>query len=952
MHITPEQWPVLSRLLDEALDLPQHAHAQWLAQLAPANLPLQPLLRDLLARHAADETGDFLRTLPKFTAVGVDSHPAIRGLEPGTLIGPYVLEAEIGRGGMGVVYRAKRADGLIKRPVAIKLLHPGLQGDEFVERFALERDILARLAHPNIARLYDAGLTPARQSYLALEFVAGTPIIDYCNQRRLSLAARLELFQQVLSAVQFAHANLVVHRDLKPSNILVTDTGEVRLLDFGIAKLLSVGGGSETSPLTEVGIHAMTPDYSAPEQIAGGTVTTGTDVYSAGVVLFELLTGARPYRLARPSRGALEEAIVEVTPKNPSRAPLSLEAAVQRDTTPVKLGRALKGDLDTILLKCLKKDPRERYATIDALREDLRRYRDHEPVLARPDRRWYRIGKFVTRYKLPVALASALVLVIVIGLGAALWALNSARAQAARAEAAKGFLVKIFSSGNPSNTDGKNITASEILERGSRQMDLELQAQPILLAELHSEISDVYSALGANEDMLAHAQKALKLLNDVGSHNSAVYFNVLYRIANAYMEEGRWPEARAAYKRLRTEAAARYGALNQWEGRAQEGMVWIEQENGALPAAAAAAAQALAVDKALFGERSAPYLRVLGTSEQLYLDRGEPLRALELTRRLIALAPSVPEYRLADRLMDRYMLGSTLYRLQRYRESADELRRLVPDMEHNMGQSNDRTGKARTTLALDLMQLGELDEALAIQRHNLDLLQHAKIGEPEMLTGQTATLARILARKDQYAEALRIQQHVVDFYDRLYRTPKPLTEYFRASLGDMLARNGEVEQGLRDLRTAISNFDSIKDYQPDPNYADAVLAMGNALRLSGHTDEAQAAFARAGTLYQSTVGGTRSLAVLRCRLYELLDAIEHGSNGTPTPVVEFASLRDELFATLAPHQALRAELLLIEAEIDQRAGRLSDADANRQRGIQLYRSLVGVDPQLPLRGLH
>lgn len=944
MHITPEQWPTLSRLLDEALDLPRHEHEQWLARLAPADLSLQPVLRDLLARHAAAETDDFLNTLPKFSAMGL--HAEVRGLEPGTLIGPYRLEAEIGRGGMGVVYRAVRADGLINRPVAIKLLHPGLQGDEFVARFALERDILARLTHPNIARLYDAGLTPARQPYLALEYVAGTPIIDYSDQRRLGFMARLELFDQVLSAVQFAHANLVVHRDLKPSNILVTDTGEVRLLDFGIARLLAAGGGAAASPLTEVGIRAMTPDYSAPEQILGGALTTATDVYSAGVVLFELLTGARPYRLARPSRGALEEAIVELTPTSPSRVPIPVEAAVQRGTTPLKLNKALQGDLDTIILQCLKKKPQDRYATVDALREDLRRYRDHEPVLARPDRRWYRIGKFVTRYKLPVALASALVLAVIAGLCAALWALNSARAQAARAEAAKGFLVKVFSSGNPSNTDGKNITASEILERGSQQMDLELQAQPLLLAELHSEISDIYSALGANEEMLTHARKSLDILNEVGSHDSEVYFNVLYRIGNAYMEEGHWPQARAAFQRLRTEAAARLGAINRWEGQALEDLIEVERENGALPAAASAAAQALAVDKALFGEHSAAYLRVLGSSEQLYLDRGEPQRALELTRRLIALAPGVPEYKLADRLMDRYMLASTLYRLQRYQESADELRRLVPDMEHNMGLGNDRTGKARNTLALDLMQLGELDEALAIQHHNLDLLEHADNGDQETLTGQTATLARILARKDQYAEALRIQQHVVDFYDQLYRTPKPITEYFRASLGDMLVRNGDFERGLADLRAAIHNLDSIKDYRPDPNYADAVLAMGNALRLLGRTDEAQAAFARARELYRSTLGGASSLALLRCRLYEMLDTIQHGRSA------ELASLRDEMLAMLAPHQALRAELLLIEADLDQRGGRLSDADANQRRGIRLYRNLVGTDPQLPLRALH
>ena len=268
--------------------------------------------------------------------------------------------------------------------MALKLPMLGLRRSMLVERFARERDILGALVHPHIARLYDAGITDDGQPYMALEVVEGTSLGSYCDERRLGAAERLALAMQVLDAVQYAHTRLVIHRDLKPSNILVTEDGQVRLLDFGVAKLLAAEGGAERTQLTRLAGQAFTPDYASPEQVRGDHLSTASDVYSLGVVLYELLCGQRPYKLKLSSSAAqLEQAILEAEARPPSSR-VDAEAATARNTTVPKLRRALRGELDTIVLKALKKKPEERYGTVAALADDLRRYREGEPVLARP----------------------------------------------------------------------------------------------------------------------------------------------------------------------------------------------------------------------------------------------------------------------------------------------------------------------------------------------------------------------------------------------------------------------------------------------------------------------------------------------------------------------------------------------------------------------------------------
>src|SRR5215471_12105726 len=393
MKLAAEQWRSLSHLLDEALSLREDERTSWLSTLGGEYASVKPFLEELFAHPAAVSTAELIGTLPSFAPVSLEPE-----WTAGTSVGPYTLIREVGRGGMGAVWLAERTDGLVKRQVALKLPILAASRQALAERFAREREILAPLAHPHIARLYDAGFAADGQPYLALEYVIGESIIAYADRHRLSVHQRIELFRQVLAAVGYAHANLVLHRDLKPSNVLVTPDGEIKLLDFGIAKLMADGAAQETA-LTRLAGRALTPDYAAPEQISGAPLTTAADVYSLGVVLYELLAGVRPYRLKRGSKAEIEEAILNQEVVRPSGAVTS-DTAAKRSTTMKKLKRSLAGDLDTIVLKALAKAPSERYATTDAFASDVVRFLGGDPVLAQPASAWYRLKKFVARNKL------------------------------------------------------------------------------------------------------------------------------------------------------------------------------------------------------------------------------------------------------------------------------------------------------------------------------------------------------------------------------------------------------------------------------------------------------------------------------------------------------------------------------------------------------------------------
>jgi serine/threonine-protein kinase len=511
VKISADQWGALSALLDAALELPADQRETWLEALQGTPESLKAELRELLSHADGIETSEFLETLPKFERVPSQERPAVA---TGARIGTYIIESEIGRGGMGVVWRAHRADGAMKRTVAIKCPRAETLSPELMKRFLLERDILAQLEHPNIARLYDAGVTDLGQPYIALEYVEGVPLTQYCDGRRLGVADRIALFQQVLGAVQYAHTRLVVHRDLKPSNILVTADGQVRLLDFGVAKLLPTHIANDGA-MTQIGERAMTPDYAAPEHIIGASITTATDVYSLGVVLYELLSSRRPYQLQRGSVGEIEEAILVADPIRPDRVSISLAEAEARSTSKAKLRRVFSGDLGIILLKALKKNPQERYTTVDALAQDLDRYQKQQPVLAQADTYAYRIRKFLGRNKLSAAAgATALLLILVAAGGFALEARRAtqqrdrALALASRNDAVSQFLEDLITdaseSDEPTNMD-------DLLARSERLANLEYKNNPAHRAAVLDMLGHHYTMSGERGKATSLLEEALRI---------------------------------------------------------------------------------------------------------------------------------------------------------------------------------------------------------------------------------------------------------------------------------------------------------------------------------------------------------------------------------------------------------------------------------------------------------
>jgi len=477
-----ERWQRLSPLLDALLELDEETRARSLSLMREEDPETADDLEALLAEEAGN--GEFL------------SEPLLAppGPRPGAGIGPYRLERLLGEGGMGQVWMACRDDGLYQRRVALKLLRPGLADPNLRLRFTRERQILARLEHANIARLLDAGATQDGQPYLALEYVDGEPITDWASQRQPPLAQRLALFLQTCDAVSHAHANLIVHRDLKPSNILVTALDDVRLLDFGIAKLLD---NPEAAPEnTRTGLRAFTLHYAAPEQIRGEPVTTMTDVYSLGVVLYELLTGSKPYKPRRPTDAEWEEAILHADPQRPSQA-------LQRraDTEPEhahalrKLARQVSGDLDNIVRKALAKQPERRYPSVEALALDVRRFLDGKPVLARPHSVEYRLRKYVHRHRWVLLTALLVLAVLSTALGIVAWQAREALREAARAQAMQDFVVGLFQNAGEASDPGK-VDVRRLLDAGIVRGDRELARQPEARAELYGVVARLRIGLG------------------------------------------------------------------------------------------------------------------------------------------------------------------------------------------------------------------------------------------------------------------------------------------------------------------------------------------------------------------------------------------------------------------------------------------------------------------------
>jgi serine/threonine-protein kinase len=537
---------------------------------------------------------------------------------PGALdrrrVGPYLIVRELARGGMGAVYLAERADGQFEHRVALKLIKRGMDSDEINRRFLAERQILARLNHPHIARFYDGGMTADGEPWFAMEYVDGLPLTRHCTERRLDLAARLRLFRDVCDAVRYAHQSLVVHRDLKPGNILVTAAGEVKLLDFGIAKLLEVTDGSGV-PETRTELRAFTPEYAAPEQIRGEPVTTATDVYALGGVLYELLTGRRACRLERMTPAEIERVICTVEPPAPG----------------------VSGDLDTIALKALQKDPARRYPSAEALLDDLRRQAQGRPVLARPDSRGYRTLKFVQRHRVGVTAAGLVLLALVAGLGTTLWQAQIARREAARAGMVRDFVVRLFEVAYPHRARGQVVTALDMLELGAERARTELVRQPAAQAELLHILAAIYRDLGRYDRALPLIRESAEITRAAYGSDHILYTERRRTWGGILHRRGDYATAESLLTQVVAEYRLRKGSRDPATATAMHNLTYALIGRGEYAAAERLEREVLAIDRARYGDNDLSTAWDYGALGEILLRQGRIAEAETAHRTALAV---------------------------------------------------------------------------------------------------------------------------------------------------------------------------------------------------------------------------------------------------------------------------------------------------------------------------
>jgi serine/threonine-protein kinase len=820
----PGTWQTLNRLLDQALEVPARDRERWIAGLPPELEALKPRLRALLA-HAAAE-GAF-GTIPKLDPGIETESEADLGAPPdraGDTVGPYVLMRLLAEGGMGAVWLAERSDGILQRPVALKFPRGVWSRPELVERMAREREILASLNHPHIARLYDAGLASDGQPYLALEYVEGRPIDAHARAAGLDTRERLRLFSQIAQAVAHAHARLVVHRDLKPSNILVTGEGEVRLLDFGIAKLLEEGEARETE-LTRLSGRALTLAYASPEQVSGEPIGVASDVYSLGVVLYELLTGSPPYRPARDSRRAAEDAILNAHPAKPSE--VAADAAARR---------ALRGDLDTILLKALKKKPEERYPTVNAFADDVERWLQGRPVVAQPDNFRYRLRKFVWRNKLAVGAAASIFVAVLAGAAIAFWQARVAVAEKERAEEVKEFISSIFRDADPyTASSGEVPTVVDLLKQAREKIDGSLGARPELRVELLNLVGESLLSLQESDTAEEVVRQAVEVGRSSLGADDPRTLQARILMSQVHRFRGRTEEMRA-------ELDALVPALRASAAPSEALVVALKQQanlaidEGRYPDAEAAAREASEMALTVLGPRhpettktamllALSYLynkkarEAAGAAEQAYH------HALEMNRGN-EKHPLVIEVRA--------VLGRALGEAGDPERAVAELERAVRDASEVFGESAMMVGFFSQNLSLHLLDLGEFEAA--IEASDLSRRIISEHAQPESYTFAAVRRMRgmsfLMARRSE--EALSDLTAAADTFARVLGPAHEATLSGRAHRGMALAYAGSVGDALEELEAVVTQSRE----SGSPAISVALRLLGTVMRLAGEPEEA------------------------------------------------------------------------------------------------------------------
>ncbi len=760
------QWEHVCELFEAAIELPPAARDAFVADLGEEPAIVRDELAALLAQHH-DGT----------TALGLDVRPIAAELAMEAMsdtlpdaIGPYQIQRELGRGGMGVVYLARRADGQFEQEVALKLVKLGMDTPQAHNRFLLERQLLARLQHPNIARLLDGGLSADGRPYFAMEYINGVALMEYCTRQGLGVEARLALFVQVCEGVQYAHRNLVVHRDLKPSNILITQAGEPKLLDFGIAKLLDQPHDEQDAPLTQTAMALLTPEYGAPEQLRGEPVTTATDVYALGVILYELLSGQRPYDLGRRSSAEIHNAILSTTPQRPSvRVRASSKAAAQGAQTnndealasgapapSARLVRLLKGDLDIIVMHALNKQPERRYNSAAALASDLRRYLTHRPIQARADGLTYRVGKFVRRHAVASITSVVVAVTILSALATAAWQGRIATREAAKADAVSGFLLDMLGSVDPNLAQGREVTVREVLDQASAKLEdgsAAVAGEPAVEAAIRDTIGNTYRALGENDSAALQLQTALQLNRETLGDLHPQTLETMSALGAVYVELGRFDDAQPLYVEALRASTEVLGEDHEQTQRATARMAGLFWERGDFAAAEAQLRRNFEIRRRTLGPEHRSTLASRMNLAIAIVRQGRTAEATLLIEQTLAVQRRTLGDSHRHTLFSISNLASAYKELERFDEAVVLGQEVLALRRKIMGPEHPETIDAIGNLANAHLLAGQLNEAAALYDEALPLSYKVHGATHHQTLTTRSYYAGLLAQTGRQAEA-------------------------------------------------------------------------------------------------------------------------------------------------------------------------------------------------------
>ena len=777
-----EKYQRAKAIFEKVADLPPGERESRLKTLCKGDTELHDFVKSLLA--ADSQAASQFMEQSALEAMQVND-PYV-----GKHIGAYKILRVIGRGGMGAVYLAIRDDDQYKKQVALKIIKRGMDSEEILKRFKTERQILATLVHPNIARLLDGGATEDGLPYFVMEYIQGQPIDEYSDSHNLNTLERLKLFRKVCAAVQYAHQNLIVHRDLKPSNILVGADGEPKLLDFGIAKLLNPSLSPVTIPMTATMMQVMTPEYASPEQVRGEPITTASDVYSLGVLLYELLTGHRPYQLKNRIPQEIERIICESEPLKPSTIITRVEEVTSpdgtteskitpesisknRDSKPDTLRKRLTGDIDNIVLTALRKEPNRRYASIEQFSEDIRRHLANLPIFARKDTAWYRSSRFIKRHKVGVIATVLVVITLLAGIVGTAWQAkvaaeerDRARIETEKAEQVSEFLVDLFEVSNPSEAKGDTITAREILERGAEKIETELKDQPEVRATMASVIGKVYQSLGLFDDAEHLIRIALDIREELYSIDHVDKAQSYNDLGSVFFKKGKYAEAEDEMRKALQMHKILLGDAHIAVAGNMNDLAMVLRHRGQYAEAESLFFNVLEIQNKLLEPNDLEIGKSLVSMADLFHEQGRFAEAESLFHRAIEIQETQLSKDHPDVILSKHNLAVLMQNQGKFAESEPILRYIVKVNEKQLGKDHPDVGASLNSLALSLDQLGRYAEAEKLYRRALEIGETQLGKDHPDVANRLHNLASTLKDVGQYTEAEALTYRALEINEK------------------------------------------------------------------------------------------------------------------------------------------------------------------------------------------